>query len=378
MASNTTTVVWGEMVDYADLRTVSRSLLSSCVLLMVFAIFVTFQRFYVRGKYAHSINRWVYRFGWFMPGSAILYTTACGMNIAAAVSQIDALDRDQPVTSTFTQSLQIASVMYVLATGLVKLSIYSHFNPPQYWAKSLLNWLVIIFVIFCTVFCGFILLPCGARAANNTNGACKADGLLMTINRAWSGLNLTSSVIMLGFATYEIYIALEVRLVKFVASFIFLIGALGTAASAARFGLLLAEDVNVTTVSVVSYEKLLYAVCATVELGLLIAAGCLVSLRPLVARWLGESQAEFEPIAGPYYGPRPDTANTLRPDTAATTKSNMTGTSMRKPLIMQQQRVVVDDWSADPVERRRKRLGLYVSAQELEDGLSPAASPLVR
>ena len=44
----------------------------------------------------------------------------------------------------------------------------------------------------------------------------------------------------------------------------------------------------------------------------------------------------------------------------------------------QQQRVVVDDWSADPVERRRKRLGLYVSAQELEDGLSPAASPLVR
>ncbi|GAM83737.1 hypothetical protein ANO11243_017270 [Dothideomycetidae sp. 11243] len=365
------------MATNQDLSSVSRYLASASAILLLSATFVTIQRFYVRTKYAGTINRWVYRFGWFMPATTILFITACGMNLGASISQLDAVDRELPVTSSFFHLLEIASILYVLASGLVKLSIYSHFNPPQYWAKSLLNWLVILFMIFCAVFSGFILLPCGARGVNNVNGACQPTLMLLVLNKAWTSLNLATNIFFLLFAIYEIYLALEMRLVKAVASGVVLIGFFGIVASGVRLMLLLTQDGTTTESSSIAYQKLMFAICATIELGCVILAGSLISLRPLAARWLGESPAEFTPLDS--YG-RPSTATTLRPDTAATMKSNMTGASIKKPVLFPghnpnaQQKV--EDWVEDPVERRRKRLGLYVSAKELEGGL--AASPLVR
>lgn len=379
-----------EEADAPQILGASRYLISASVVLALLASFVTIQRFYIRVKYARTINQWVYRFGWIMPACSMLFVTSAALNIAASVNQIEAIERQVMTTSIFGEMLKISSILYFLCAGLVKLSVYSHFNPPQFWAKSFLNWLVIIFCFFCMIVAGYTLLPCGTRAGNNANGACQASHLLLSLNTAWSAFNTGANTIMLCFAAYEIWLALETRMVKVASSAVTVIGAIGVAASAARIMLLFTGDNLTTDPAAQAYQTLIYNTLATVEIGFLTLAGCMISLRPLVSRWLGEEVQHFSYLDNRPYTPRPDTS--------ATTKSYMTGHSIRKPVIAttyvipqtglpppppvpgtrQHLQDAVEDWNMDPVERRRKRLGLYVSAKELEGRLSPAASPLVR
>ncbi|PSK45146.1 hypothetical protein B9Z65_2286 [Elsinoe australis] len=324
------------------------------------------KRFYIRAR----ITRTIGGTDWFMLATQILFTITCALSLTTTTLLKTYIPVSAPTTTTQTTTLLKAlTVCYSLSSTTSKISLSSYLPKQAHRLTSpILNILLVLHSITTTVFIAMTLFPCGADLALSLTATCNATRLSTIANLTWSTLNAALGALLFLASIADIIVAKDLLRAKLLASLISFIGAASVGASAARLILLL-NPVDADLM----LQKLSLDTAGTLEIGLAVTAGTMILFRPLLSRWLGDGSVVDLVVHGEVTMVESRPVTRGRPETRGRSGGERKERKGRTEITTK--RVEELEW-AERVDRK-KRNGVYVVAQELEDGLSPVGSPNV-